>query len=47
MMSFDLESSWRSQLTVTLGLIAAAGVLGTVFHFVLPTPVHLAGWLFG
>ena len=39
-MSFDLESSGRSQLTVTLCLIAAAGLLGAVFHFVLPTPVH-------
>jgi hypothetical protein len=45
-MSFDLEQSWRSQLAVTLGLIAAAGLLGVLFHFVLPTLVKWVGWPF-
>ena len=39
-MSDDLDQSWRSQLAVTLGLIAAAGLLGALLHFALPEPAQ-------
>jgi hypothetical protein len=45
-MTYDLDRSWRSQLAVTLGLIAAAGLLGAILYFALPAPSRLIGWPF-
>jgi hypothetical protein len=39
-LSDDLDQSWRSQLAVTLGLIAAAGLLRALLHFALPEPAQ-------
>jgi hypothetical protein len=47
MVSDNIGPSWHTQLAVTLGLIAAAGLLGAVLYFALPAPAQFVGWPFG